>query len=133
MNLPDDQTEQQLGQRAHRLYQEAARHIDPTTSERLRAARRQALEAAQTPPRNLGRWLVPTGALAAIALTALMIWQPMPHTRQSQVIAPASLSVPATDLDNVLPPDADKVDPILYQNLDFYGWLAANDPPATTR
>ena len=30
-------------------------------------------------------------------------------------------------MDNELPPDADKTDPNLYQNLDFYGWLAAND------
>jgi hypothetical protein len=131
MNLPDNQTDQQLGLRAHRLYQEAARHIDPTTAGRLRAARRRALDAAQAPPRHLGRWLVPTGALAAVALTALMIWQPLPHTRQNQVTAAAGLSAPTTDLDNVLPPDADKVDPTLYQHLDFYGWLAANSPPAT--
>jgi len=33
--------------------------------------------------------------------------------------------------DNTLPPDPEQADPNLYQNLDFYGWLAANDsqPP----
>ncbi len=129
MNLPDNQTDQQLGQRARQLYHQAARHIDPTTAGRLRAARRQALEAAQSPPRHVGRWLVPAGALAAVALTALMIWQPRPHTRLNPVAAPASVSATTADLDSALPPDADKVDPNLYQNLDFYGWLAATNPP----
>jgi hypothetical protein len=32
--------------------------------------------------------------------------------------------------DSDLPPDADSADPTLYQNLDFYGWLAANDTSA---
>jgi hypothetical protein len=32
-----------------------------------------------------------------------------------------------------LPPDADKTDPVLYQNLDFYTWLAAADHHPTTR
>lgn len=129
MNLPDNHTEQQLGQRARQLYQDAARHIDPTTAGRLRAARRQALDAAQAPPRHLGRWLVPAGALAAIALTALMIWQPLPNTPQRQV-EPTGLSASTIDQDSVLPPDAEKVDPSLYQNLNFYGWLAANTPPS---
>ena len=36
------------------------------------------------------------------------------------------------EMDNDLPPDADKTDPNLYQNLDFYGWLAANDNQASS-
>ena len=33
--------------------------------------------------------------------------------------------------DTELPPGADKADPGLYQNLDFYSWLAANDGSQT--
>ena len=33
----------------------------------------------------------------------------------------------AGEQDNDLPPDADKVDPSLVQNLDFYSWMAANN------
>jgi hypothetical protein len=35
------------------------------------------------------------------------------------------------ETDNALPPDADTIDPNLYQNLDFYGWLAANENQAS--
>jgi hypothetical protein len=39
----------------------------------------------------------------------------------------------ADDLDSELPQDADKTDPNLYQNLDFYGWLASTDSHTATR
>jgi hypothetical protein len=39
----------------------------------------------------------------------------------------------ADDLDNELPPDADKTDPNLYQNLDFYGWLASTSSHTAAR
>jgi len=120
MNSSDKQFEQ----RARALYQEATQNIDAVTAGRLRAARRTALEAAHAPPHRRARVLLPVGALAAIALAALMIWQPAPqpqsHGTQQSAAAP--------EQDNeFLPPGADKADPGLYQNLDFYGWLAANE------
>jgi hypothetical protein len=61
------------------------------------------------------------GALAAMALAALMVWQPSPQPDAKQVAA-------TEQQDNeYLPPEADKADPGLYQNLDFYSWLAANN------
>lgn len=119
---PDPDT---LAQRARALYQEASRQLDPATSGRLRAARRQALEAAQPPARVASRLLLPAGAFAVLALATLMIWQPSHHADHAPAHAVPAASTADTDTD--LPPDADSADPQLYQNLDFYGWLAAND------
>ncbi|MFZ0871965.1 MAG: hypothetical protein WAM90_14740 [Rhodanobacter sp.] len=118
-----------LEQRARELYHEASQRIDPVTAGRLRAARRHALAAAQAPKQHATRWLIPTGAFAAIALATLMVWQPVPHdtvTSSNQAISMPGSNI---DMDTELPPDADKTDPNLYQNLDFYGWLAANNSP----
>ncbi|HXD36840.1 MAG TPA: hypothetical protein VN624_09290, partial [Rhodanobacter sp.] len=65
---------------------------------------------------------------AVIALASLMLWQPLPQGSGR----PAAVDT-AADLDNELPPDADKTDPVLYQNLDFYTWLASADHHPTTR
>jgi hypothetical protein len=130
MNSSDKQFEQ----RARTLFQEATQRIDPVTAGRLRAARRTALAAATAQPssHHRARVLLPVGALAAMALAALMIWQPAP--RQTQSNAPAAAMATATEQDiEQLPPGADKADPGLYQNLDFYSWLAANDSNQSKR
>ena len=126
MTSPDEHFEQ----RARELWREAAQRIDPTTAGRLRAARRQALETAGAPAHRAVRWLIPTGAFAAIALAAMMVWQPLPQHHATSAMHAASS---ADDLDSELPPDADKTDPNLYQNLDFYGWLASTDSHTATR
>lgn len=114
-----------LARRARALYLEASRQVDPATAGRLRAARRQALAAAHPAPARLGSRLLPAGAFAVLALATLVIWQPL---RRADSAPPrAASALPATDADAELPPDADSADPQLYQNLDFYGWLAAND------
>jgi hypothetical protein len=119
-------------QRARALYHEAAHRLDPATAGRLRAARRTALEAVRTPaPHHRMRALLPAGALAAVALAALMVWQPLQHDAM-----PAAAVTSATHAtDNELPPDPDgNDDPGLYQNLDFYSWLASTrTPSARTR
>ena len=126
MTSPDEHFEQ----RARELWREAAQRIDPATAGRLRAARRQALETARAPAHRAVRWLIPTGAFAAIALAAMMVWQPLPQHHATSAMHAASS---ADELDNELPPDADKTDPNLYQNLDFYGWLAANNSTPANR
>ena len=126
MTSPDEHFEQ----RARELWREAAQHVDPATAGRLRAARRQALEAAHAPKHRTARWLIPTGAFAAIALAAMMVWQPLPTQHPTTAMHAAGS---ADDLDNELPPDADKTDPNLYQNLDFYGWLASTSSHTATR
>jgi hypothetical protein len=128
-SLAGDLSDQRLQQRARELYREAGRRVDPVTAGRLRAARRQALETADRPSRQVSRWLIPSGAVAVIALASLMLWQPLPHSGGRPAVAVDT----ATDLDNELPPDADKTDPVLYQNLDFYTWLASADRHPPTR
>lgn len=122
MNSSDKQFEQ----RVRALYQEATQSIDPVTAGRLRAARRTALEAAtaHASPHRRARVLLPVGALAAVALAALMIWQPAPRPQSES--KPQTAAVAEQD-NEYLPPGADKADPGLYQNLDFYSWLASND------
>jgi ferric-dicitrate binding protein FerR (iron transport regulator) len=129
MNSSDKQFEK----RARALYQEATQSVDPVTAGRLRAARRTALQAATAPTtsHHRARVLLPVGALAAMALAALMIWQPtpQPHADGNQQGAVAGIS----EQDNELPPGADSADPGLYQNLDFYGWLAASNNDSQTK
>jgi hypothetical protein len=121
-------SDKSLEKRARALYQEATQSIDPVTAGRLRATRRTALEAtsAHASAHHRARVLLPVGALAAIALAALMVWQPSP--RQTENSAPATAMATAAEPEiEQLPPGADKADPGLYQNLDFYSWLAANE------
>lgn len=121
MNTSDSR----IVQRARELYRAAAQQVDPRTSAQLRAARVRALAAAHTGAPRLGmRWLMPGGA-AAVALAAMLLWQPA--TRMAPPAGTASSGIDNRDVDNELPPDAEQTDPALYQNLDFYGWLAAND------
>lgn len=133
MNTPDKRPDMPLEQRARELYSEAVRRIDPDTAGRLRAARRQALEAARAPERHRARWLIPAGAFAVIALATMMVWQPSPHRVATPSAHVAGMAGATAELDNDLPPDADKTDPNLYQHLDFYGWLAANNSKPATR
>lgn len=122
-----------LEQRARELYREASQHIDPATAGRLRAARRTALATANAPKHRAARWLLPSGAFAMLALAALMVWQPLPHRTAVPPAHVAVSNLTGVEQDNDLPPDADQADPNLYQNLDFYGWLAANDQQASSR
>lgn len=129
MTSPDEHFEQ----RARELWHEAARRIDPATVGRLRAARRQALATAHAPAHRTARWLIPVGAFAVIALATMMVWQPLPQRHAAPANTMVNAAETGVELDNELPPDADKTDPNLYQNLDFYDWLAANDSPTAAR
>ena len=129
---PDNPPQEPFEQRARELWREAARQVDPKTAGRLRAARREALQAAQAPTRHPTRWLIPTGAVAAVALAAMVVWQPMPHAPSSMQTADHAANA-TVETDAELPPDAEQADPALYQNLDFYAWLAANDGKPATR
>ena len=108
--------------RARALYRRAGPRVDPATAGQLRAVRRDALEARH---RRGMRWMVPTGAVAAALLAAVVVWQP------SQRHATAPASTQATNAD-ALPPDVGQTDPSLYQNLGFYAWLAQQPSHART-
>ncbi|HUH31154.1 MAG TPA: hypothetical protein VLZ55_07305 [Rhodanobacter sp.] len=130
MNTPDTR----FVQRARELYRAAAQHVDPLTGTRLRAARIRALATPRAGERRPGtRWLVPGGAFAAAAFATVLLWQPLTHLRPPPAAGAVNSTASASDMDSDLPPDADQTDPTLYQNLDFYGWLAANDRPTHNR
>lgn len=120
MTSPEDH----IARRARELFQRASHELDPTIAGRLRAARREALQRpAPTPLAN--RLLLPAGAFAMLALATLLVWQP--HQRAPESALPSSTTAATSiDIESELPPDADSADPNLYQNLDFYGWLADN-------
>lgn len=131
MTSPDNRSPElqpdEFDRRLRARYLEAVDRLDPVSAGRLRAARRAALQAA-TPPRAraLQRALLPAGAFAVVAFAALVIWQPSTR-QQAAPTSRAAVTMPAQDADSELPPDPDSTDPKLYQNLDFYDWLAAND------
>lgn len=104
--------------RARELYREWGPRVDTATAARLRAARRTALEQGTAPRRPL-RWMVPAGAFAAAVLALVVNWSSLPP----QHAAPVASHVAVTD-EQALPPDADQTDPALYQDMDFYAWLA---------
>jgi hypothetical protein len=129
MNAPDNHLER----RARELYREAARHLDPVTAGRLRAARRAAIDGTDRSSlsHRLLQLLLPAGAFAAVAFAALMLSSPVQGPAGN---APASaLSTPTAEVDGDLPPDAAAADPTLYQNMDFYGWLAKNGDSQANR
>ena len=128
MNAPKHSLDNQsFERRARALYREAAHAIDPATAGRLRAARRTALEATRTPVQPRGvRMLLPTGALAAVALAMLMAWSPLQNRGNDALQAQMNVAK-VIEADTDLPPDPDSADPGMVQNLDFYDWLASNN------
>jgi len=120
------QHDHELERRARDLYLRASRDVDPATAGRLRAARRTAL-AAPSHHSARRRVLIPASAFAVVALATLMVWQPLgaPPSAPPAVVQAADVTDPSD-----LPPDADSTDPSLYQDLQFYSWLAYNDTQA---
>jgi hypothetical protein len=117
------QHDRNLERRARELYLRASRDVDPATAGRLRAARRTALAAPHAASATR-RMLLPAGAFAVVALASLMLWQP----GGAPPAAPPAVTQSAdADVASDLPPDPDSTDPALYQNLQFYSWLAYND------
>ncbi|HET7268689.1 MAG TPA: hypothetical protein VFJ15_11325 [Oleiagrimonas sp.] len=112
--------------RARDLYRRAGPRVDPATAGQLRAIRRDAMEARH---RHGMRWMVPTGAVAAALLAAVVVWQPTQRPGPAAPPNPAPTKAATTD---VLPPDVGSTDPSLYQNLGFYAWLAQQPARAHT-
>lgn len=126
MIAPDNHLER----RARALYREAARQLDPAVAARLRSARREVLASVDksSAAQRLLQLLLPAGAFAAIAFAALILTSPA----QRPTSAPTT-ATQAVDVDGELPPDAAAADPTLYQNMDFYGWLAKNGDSEASR
>lgn len=112
-----DPTDRELVMRARAIYSEACANVDSRTHARLAAARRNAMAAARTPAHKRV-WLPAAGAMAACALAVgVILWRPAstPPPAQGRQVAASEAE---------LPPDADPKQMDLYQNLEFYQWLA---------
>ena len=91
--------------------------LDTRTRARLQAARRAALAQAQTPRGLSPRWFVPVGAMATLAaVAALGLWW-------IPTAAPPSMGASVEEAELLFATDNLE----LYQNLDFYRWLAAKE------
>ena len=111
--------ELELMSRARALHEHACEHIDARTRAKLVGARREAL-AAQGRRSHRTIWLPAAGAVAACALAIGVVWfKPQPSGTSV-----ASQTQAATSDSELPPPDADAQQLELYQNLDFYQWLA---------
>jgi len=109
--------DRELARRAREIHAQACAGVDARMHAQLAAARRNALLAAGEPLRKRV-WLPAGGAIAACALAVgVILWRPaaMPSTVQTRQIAANETELP-------LDADAKQID--LYQNLEFYQWLA---------
>ena len=109
-----------LANRARGLFDSAVSGVDAATAARLRSARRSALQRRHAP---IARFLLPAGAFAAAALALGLVWHPHAGTPATPAVKVATAA--GTGSDSLAAADAADLD--LYQNLDFYGWLA-NQP-----
>jgi len=110
--------ELELMRRVRALHEHACEHVDARTRAKLAAARRSALATKDHRPRR-ALWLPAAGAVAACALVIGVVWfkpqEEAPNAPQQQASATSDAELP-------LDTDAQQLD--LYQNLDFYQWLA---------
>ncbi len=113
--MKTEQTEQQLAERLGRQLRDSEDGIDELTTARLRAARRQALDAlGKHPYRYRVAWSLGGFATASVALLAVMLWSGAPE-----------LPVPALTADDwELLAEGDLQ---LIEDLEFYDWLPEED------
>lgn len=102
--------------RATALLDRSADNLDAATLSRLNRARQAALAQRRVIAR---RWAW-SAALAGAAVALFGVALGLHHRFDTPGASPASVSVPAGDID-FLTGDDDAFD--LYENLDFYAWL----------
>ncbi len=128
MNMtPDNKTlpgDAEIIARAREIFRQACASTDSYHSLRLGLARRKALEAgARRSPARI--WLPAAGgALAACTLALGVVWfhagpAPAPAGNSANTVITGEADA------GELPSDLDSQQMDLYQNLDFYRWLAS--------
>ena len=116
--MNDEQTrrENEIAERASRLFAESVQRLDGETRSRLAGARAKAVAAAESSrsARMLQpSQLVPIGGAAAVALTVALIWP-----GSVAPVGPEEATV-LGDLDILL--EGENLD--LFEDLEFYAWL----------
>lgn len=89
--------------------------LDADITQRLARARQRALAAAPRQPRWRRRWLLPASGMAFAG--ALSLWVVLPSALPTAIWPSPSATV---SLDSTTATED------LYENLEFYRWLAAN-------
>jgi len=119
--------ESELERRTRELLLESAEALPGAVRSRLTQARHAALSARSTPMRyRLQRW-VPAGAMAAAALTLLVVFVPRHHVVAGPGVGASIEDIDLLTSDVPLTGDQDV-------DYEFYEWAvaAANDPSAGT-
>jgi hypothetical protein len=104
--------------RTRELLDESVSRLDGRTQSRLTQARHAALDRLERPARFGWRTLVPAGAAAAVAVLAVLVWQPDTQT----LPATAQAVNPLEDIE--LLTDAEAPDFAEGEDLEFYEWAA---------
>jgi len=110
---------EQVSQRFTEALEEQTNALDAATLQRINQARRQALARRKRSWRLAGRWWVPAGSLAAIALAAVVV-----INLPGQSGAPLGGEFPDSEAIQLLTAQDDLE---LYRDLDFYLWLDQQD------
>lgn len=125
--LNQDPLDQRWIGQAKTLLDQSAQGLDAATLSRLNRVRQAALAHAR--PHAAPRWFLPTGlASACVLLLAVAAWHvyaPSGNSTRLPVL-PVAAASSGGDLDLVSSDDSLE----LYQNLEFYAWLDAQDQDA---
>jgi hypothetical protein len=123
MNNPpghDEQQDHRFEEALRDLLRRSEGEIDFVSASRLRAARAQALDASRTSARvHSGWWTVPGALMSAVLLAWLLI--------PGRVRSPATGGAAAVPQVEVIETLADDKTNGVYDDLEFYQWLAETD------
>ncbi len=120
MNHQSDQDDLALARAAAQALRQSET-VDSHTAARLAAARHRALAVAGKPALSR-RLLVPASAFAAIALAVVVL-----RSQQQAAHAPVIADVHGADTLELM---TDDMSPAFYRDLEFYQWLAKEQPHA---
>lgn len=114
-------------QRARELFNAQVANQDAHTRSRLNQARQAALAAARGNSRSLpyslgGRWMLPVGSIAALALVTLSALQFMKPASETTEIAASTV---ATVDDVEILTSSDELE--MLQDMEFYAWLETQE------
>jgi hypothetical protein len=108
--------------RTREVLEESTSRLDGRTLSRLTQARHAALDRAQRPARHWWRTYVPAGAVAAVALLAVLVWIGQPVSETTPISAQGTQNS-LEDLEFLT--DADAPEFVADgEDLEFYEWAA---------
>ncbi len=107
-------TEEQFLKAAKTTLDHRAQNVDEEVRRRLQQARRAAVQAAQTQSTSRPGWLVPAGGFAVLVIAISVTYYGLQTIQEPAPLASVE-DVPIL----VAPEDLE-----LYEELDFYQWLA---------